>query len=128
MPVKRRLVPAQRLQPRSRAQARPRVEEARVADQPADEAWRVVGARAEAAEGEQFGAAAAGGGGAFPGLDEGPGALVDGVVDRDYARDGGGEGVGVGGGGGEGVFAQHGGEELVLRGVDPVAGVGVIGG
>lgn len=93
MPIERRLVPPQPQPPRPRTHA-----------------------PAVPRETPQLGPAAArvgrGGEAAFPRLDLGPGALVDGVVD---GHDG-----GHVGGGGVVVFAPHGVEEHLFRRVDPV--------
>ncbi len=166
MAVEGRLVAAQRVPARPRAERRARVQQRGVLAYQAQGAGGGGGrswtAGAQAAEGEEFGTragvfglgAVAGGGVCglrfwfgfrrkrlLPLLDQGPGALVNGVVDGDDGGNcvgegvgcvgsgrGGGRGRGRGGsssGAGEGeglrvVFPQDGGEELLLRWVDPV--------
>lgn len=147
MAIERRLVAAQRVPTRARAEAGARVEEREVVREEA----RRGGPGAQAAEGEESRTAAGlvsihvfdgggggGGGGLFrarvalrrkrplPLLDQRPGALVDGVVDGDDGGDGVGEGVGcAGGGGGSGrggrrcSAAAAGEEEEALRVVLP---------
>ncbi len=95
MPVKRPLIPQPPVHPRPRRQ---RLTVPSKTPQPRPAAAGVCGAQT--------------GGGGFPGFDQRPGALVDGVVD-------GHDGAHVGGGGGV-RFARHGVEEHFFRGVDPV--------
>lgn len=89
----------------------------RIAGQTLDAGFGAQGAGAQALERQEFGPAARGARIALPGFNQRPGPLVDGVVDRDHARHGGGEFLRRRR---RRVLAQHRVEELRLGRVDPV--------